>query len=336
MSEEPNTRSLLEQAERAAMAGDFASADELLKSVARIQEAELGSLHPDLTQTLNNLAIVAEKTGQLRDAETFYRRAAAIASASLPPDHPIVADSRKNLEDFCRERGLPIEAAAPSTTPLLVSHTPAPAAPLPLPAPPRRTSRTLAWGVVAIGVAAVIAGTLLVRQDSSRETATPVAAAPPAATKAAEPPIPPPVMTPSVETAVPPKAAPRGNRPRTQAGSRRAATPMAAPVSLTAVELCQTFSTSGGRWRCDAAGDPMARGRIVLYTRVRSPRNGTVVHRWYRGGALQQSVRLPIRASSTDGYRTYSRQTIDSPGRWRVEVRSAGGDLLFEKSFAVR
>jgi hypothetical protein len=335
MSEELNTRSLLEQAERAAMAGNFASADELLKSAARIQEAELGSLHPDLTQTLNNLAIVAEKTGRLGDAETFYRRAAAIASASLPPDHPIVADSRKNLEDFCRERGLPIEAAAPSTTQPLVSETPAPAAPGP--AARRRTSRTLTWSVVAIGIAVLIAVTLLVRQDSSsRETTTPVSAPPPAATKAPEPPTPPPVMTTPLETAEPPKAAPRGNRPRTPAGNRRAATPTAAPVSLTAVELCQTFSTSGGRWQCDAAGDPMARGRIVLYTRVRSPRNGAVVHRWYRGSALQQSVRLPIRASATDGYRTYSRQTIDSPGRWRVEVRSAGGDLLFEKSFAVR
>lgn len=336
MSEELNTRSLLEQAERAAIAGDFASADELLKNVARIQEAELGPLHPDLTQTLNNLAIVAEKTGRPGDAETFYRRAAAIASASLPPDHPTVTDSRKNLEDFCRERGLRIEAAAPSTTSLLVSPTPAPAAPLPLPAAPRRTTRTLAWGV-AIGVAAVIAGTLLVRRDwSSRETATPASAAPSAARKAAEPPIPPPVMTTPVETAEPPKAAPRGNRRPAPADNRRAAAPTAAPISLTAVQLCQTFSTSGGRWRCDTAGDPMARGRIVLYTRVRSARNGTVVHRWYRAGTLQQSVRLPIRASAKDGYRTYSRRTIDSPGRWRVEVRSAGGDLLFEKSFAVR
>jgi hypothetical protein len=335
MAEELNTRSLLEQAERAAISGDFASADELLKRAARIQEAELGPLHPDLTQTLNNLAIVAEKTGRPGDAETFYRRAAAIASASLPPDHPTVADSRKNLEDFCRERGLPIEAAAPSTTPLLVSHTSAPAAPLPLPAAPRRTSRTLAWGV-AIGVAAMIAGTLLVRRDSSsRETATPVSAAPHAATKAAEPPIPPPLVTTPVETAVPPKAAPRGNRP-TPAGNRRAAAPTAAPISLAEAQLCQTFSTRGGRWRCDTAGDPMARGRIVLYTRVRSSRNGTVVHRWYRAGALQQSVRLPIRASAKNGYRTYSRRTIDSPGRWRVEVRSGGGDLLFEKSFAVR
>ena len=102
---------MLDQAERAAIAGDLASADELLRSAARIQEAELGPLHPDLVSTLNNLGIVAEKTGRPGDAEAFYRRAAATASASLPSDHPIVAESRKTLEDFCRERGLPIDAA---------------------------------------------------------------------------------------------------------------------------------------------------------------------------------------------------------------------------------
>ena len=154
---------MLDQAERAAIAGDLASADELLRSAARIQEAELGPLHPDLASTLNNLGIVAEKTGRPGDAEAFYRRAAAIASASLPSDHPIVADSRKTLEDFCRERGLPIDAAvatmpsAPdsdrppsSGTPLSVARTPTPTAAQPLPPALHGTSRPLAW--VAIGV----------------------------------------------------------------------------------------------------------------------------------------------------------------------------------------
>ncbi len=110
MSELQDAGRMLEAAEQAAIAGDFASADELLRGAARIQEAELGPLHPDLANTLNNLAIVAEKTGRLDDAETFYRRAVAIASASLPADHPMVAASRENLEDFCRARGLPIDA----------------------------------------------------------------------------------------------------------------------------------------------------------------------------------------------------------------------------------
>ena len=102
---------MLELAERAAAADDLAFADELLRGAARIQEAELGPLHPDLANTLNNLAIVAEKTGRLDDAETFYRRAVAIVSASLPVGHPMIVASRENLEDFCRARGLPIRYA---------------------------------------------------------------------------------------------------------------------------------------------------------------------------------------------------------------------------------
>ena len=116
---------MLDLAERSAIAGDLASADELLRSAARIQEDELGPLHPDLANTLNNLAIVVEKIGRLADAETSYRRAAAIASASLPADHPMVADSRQNLEDFCRARGLPIGATA-VMTPLAADTEPEP------------------------------------------------------------------------------------------------------------------------------------------------------------------------------------------------------------------
>ena len=114
---------MLEAAERAAIGGDLASAEELLRKAASLQESELGPLHPDLANTLNNLAVVTEKTGRPGDAEAFYRRASAIASASLPADHPMVAASRQNLEDFCRARGLPIEAptlvtaAAPDTAP---------------------------------------------------------------------------------------------------------------------------------------------------------------------------------------------------------------------------
>src|SRR6266496_560681 len=109
MSELRDAERMLEAAEQAAVADDLASADELLRGAARIQEAELGALHPDLANTLNNLAIVAEKAGRLGDAETFYRRAVAIASASLPVDHPMIAAGRQNLEGFCRTHGLPID-----------------------------------------------------------------------------------------------------------------------------------------------------------------------------------------------------------------------------------
>ena len=115
MTEQQDARHLLERAERAAEAGDLVSADELLREAARIQEQELGPHHPDLANTLNNLAIVAERTGSSTEAETFYRRAAAIAAAALPSDHPMTVASRQNLEDFCRARGLSIDAPADTT-----------------------------------------------------------------------------------------------------------------------------------------------------------------------------------------------------------------------------
>jgi hypothetical protein len=81
--------------------------------------------------------------------------------------------------------------------------------------------------------------------------------------------------------------------------------------------------------------NPVAPGPIVLYTRVKSPRDAVVIHRWYRGNALQKSARLNVRANPTDGYRTYSRQTVHSGEEWRVEVRSENGDLLYEQRIAV-
>jgi tetratricopeptide repeat protein/DUF2914 family protein len=347
MSEVQDARRILDQAERAAVAGDLASADELLRSAARIQEAELGPLHPDLASTLNNLGIVAEKTGRPGDAEAFYRRAAAIASASLPSDHPIVADSRKTLEDFCRERGLPIDAAVVTTppapdidrppssgTPLSVARPPTPTAAQPLPPASHRTSRPLAW--LAIGVVALVMTVLLVRRASSPpETSTPIATAASTAQRAAEPPLPPPVTPAPIDQAQPPKVAPRGSSGVVT--DKRPVVARSAPgVSLATAQLCQTFSTSGGNWRCDPVGDSVSRRPIVLYTRVRSPRATVIEHRWYRGKTLRQSAKLTIRANTTEGYRTFSRLTVDNVGDWRVEVRSAGGNLLYEQRFAVR
>src|SRR5688500_14769907 len=187
MSDKQNARSLLEQAEHAATAGDLSGADELLRNAARMQEAELGPMHPDLTSTLTNRAIIAEKTGRLGDAETFYRHAAAIASASLPRDHQMVADSQKNLDDFCRDRGLRVEAAAASSIGPLPTTEPAsgPAAPT-FPSPGARRSRAIRHGAVMIGLIALTAGALFTPREPSSRESTAVTTPPRAATKATE------------------------------------------------------------------------------------------------------------------------------------------------------
>lgn len=82
-------------------------------------------------------------------------------------------------------------------------------------------------------------------------------------------------------------------------------------------------------------GNPVAPGPIVLYMRVRSAHDAVVIHRWYRGNALQKTARLTVRANATEGYRTYSRQTVRSGEEWRVEVTTANGDLLYEQRLSV-
>jgi len=113
MPEPRDPRSIIEEAEQAAAAGDYASAEQLLREAALLQEARLGPLHPDLANTLNNLGVVCERTDKPIDAEACFRRAFAIATAVLAPDHPFVATSRQNLHDFCQAQGKPVDVAAP-------------------------------------------------------------------------------------------------------------------------------------------------------------------------------------------------------------------------------
>jgi hypothetical protein len=344
MTEQSNARHLLDQAESAKAAGDFASADLLLRSAARIQEEELGPLHPDLANTLNNLAVVAEMTGRSGEAERLYRRGAAIAAAALPSDHPMVVASRQNLEDFCRARGLSIEAPPSAIPPIrdieqkvhaVPSQHPATPDTIPVrpdvakaaPSSPGRSSRSVAW--VAAGAVALVAAVLLVlRPWSSRDASAP------APTRAVTQPkeMPPGVAEapakPSVEHPGPPTAAPRRD-------GRTPAIDKPGSITVTTAQVCRTFSASGTNWRCDQVGRSTAPGSMVLFTRVRSPRDTAVWHRWYHGDTLRQSVMLRIEANATEGYRTYSRLTVDE-GDWRLEVRSADGQLLREQRFSVR
>ena len=109
MPEPREPRSIIEAAEQSAAAGDYASAERLLREAAVVQEATLGPLHPDLANTLNNLGVVCEMNDNPVDAEDCFRRAYAIATTALKPDHPFVATSRQNLRDFCVARGKAVD-----------------------------------------------------------------------------------------------------------------------------------------------------------------------------------------------------------------------------------
>lgn len=379
MSELPETRGLLEAAEQAAAAGDLVSADELLRSAVRVQEGTLGPMHPDLVSTLNNLAIVSERSRRPQDAEALYRRAARIAAATLPADHPAVAVSRENLEDFCRAWGVPLEAPVMTSSgsscteseldafPPEETSTPAAgqanddepplalAAAQPRPATERsvagapasassqttpsvrRLPRASTWAalVVVVLLTALFAAT---RRWLPREPAAAIAPAVSVVQPASAP-----DRAASADSRAaaapivpePPEPVRRTDADEVSATTRAGRPEVSGSIVLAAAELCRAFSITRGRWQCQPAGDSLPSGSIVLYTRLKSRQAGSITHHWYQGDTLQRSVRLTFAANWSAGYRTYSRQMVDS-GNWRVEVRSAAGELLHERRFAVR
>ena len=366
MADTREPQAVVHAAEQAAAAGDYASAEQLLREAASLQEATLGPLHPDLANTLNNLGVVCEITDKPDDAEDCFRRAWTIATAALPPDHPFVATSRRNLEDFCAARGRLADPPAPPPPP---EHALPPERSLPPERAPAAVSQPNTSrrgpGPFAIGAAIVAILTLVAiatwllsggEMESPRERAT------------ASPPVPETTGSAPASSASSDSRAEIGteshplsgedsetgatastmqtdgpgedrlSRPTAAAGSQEtAASGSRQPLVVTA-QLCRSLSTSGGDWQCVPTGSPVGPGSLVFYTRIKSPTGTTVQHRWYRGERLRQAVELSVRANPSRGYRTYSRATVDNQGGgdWRIELRASDGTLLHEERFIVR
>ena len=345
MPEPREPRSIVENAEQAAAAGNYSSAEELLREAAALQEQALGPDHPELANTLNNLGVVCELTDNPIDAEHYFRRAYSIATATLAPDHPFVVTSSKNLHDFCAARGRPVELrpSPPEVAAWLEAPPPRPAARVAAvreedvtPIPRKRSLRPLALGALS-GVAALIVILVMTRDWGSRAEET---TSPPAAT----------AIAPAHETSdarpTPPPAEPivRGQPTAPQqparsevdaAGARPdTLTRSAAMPTVVTAQLCTALRV----WQCEAADSQVPPGPMFFYTQVKSATATTIEHRWYQGDRLRQAMQLRIEANPGAGYRTYSRTTIssESVGEWRVELRSADGAVLSEVRFTVR
>lgn len=98
--------------------------------------------------------------------------------------------------------------------------------------------------------------------------------------------------------------------------------------------VCSRLSTAG-RWTCEAVSGSTGAGTLFFYTRLTSPSNAIVEHRWYEGERLRQTVELRVSANAGSGYRTFSRQTTRA-GDWRVELRAKDGTVLREERFTVQ
>ena len=348
MPEPHEARSIIESAEQAAAAGNYSSAEKLLREAAALQEQTLGPHHPDLANTLNNLGVVCEMADNPIDAEHYFRRAHAIATATLAPDHPFVVTSRKNLHDFCAARGRPAELGPSPPGVAAWLDAPAPRAALPresspaakkqdvTPIPRKRSLRPLALGALS-GVALLIVILLMARYwgSAAEETKSPPAIATSAAGETPAPRSTPPPAEPIARQ--PPTAKPvPPTRTESDAASARpptSARPAAMPTVVTA-QLCTALRA----WRCTAADSQVPPGPMFFYTQVKSATSTTIEHRWYHGDRLRHAVQLRIQANPGAGYRTYSRHTISSErgGDWRVELRSADGAVLHEQRFTVR
>src|SRR5262249_48940108 len=98
--------------------------------------------------------------------------------------------------------------------------------------------------------------------------------------------------------------------------------------------VCQSLSITIGQWGCESVSDPAAADTLYFYTRIASERDIRVHHRWYRNGQLRQDVDLAVQANPSAGFRTYSRQRVNT-GDWRVEVVDADGAVLHEERLAI-
>lgn len=92
--------------------GEFPESEHLLTQVLKIQEKLLGSEHPDLAQTLNNLGVLRHTQGRYAEAEAFYRWALEICEANLGLQDPDGVNLVQNFTACLREVGRYREAKA--------------------------------------------------------------------------------------------------------------------------------------------------------------------------------------------------------------------------------
>jgi len=356
----PIATSMIEGAQKAVGDGDYAEAERLLRQAATIQEAALG-FHPDLATTLNNLAFVCERLNKFEEAERGYRRAHAIAVASLPPGHSLIKTSLSNLVEFCAARGIPIwtPPEPPAEEKPLADEVQA-APPVSAVTPdvarePMTVSRLPLRMVAAAALLVVAAVVILFAVGPKGPTASgePKGPAAPEGQPQETIEVSPSVASARTETAPPAPAAPTPSKTTAAVPPPAPTTPTvvpkprqepvsastSVPVSVLMAQLCSGLDRRGTPdWQCTTASGEVTPGRYLFYTRLLAKAGTTVEHRWLRDGRVHQSVRLRITPNPGSGYRTFSGTTIspERAGEWKVELRAADGTLLDQTSFRVR
>src|SRR5262249_25987632 len=85
--------------------GRYGEAEPIYKRALAIRERALGPDHPDVGQSLNNLAGIYRAQGRYGEAEPLLERTIAIFEKALGSDHPNVGASLNNLAEAYRAEG---------------------------------------------------------------------------------------------------------------------------------------------------------------------------------------------------------------------------------------
>ena len=83
----------------------WSEAEQLYLDLVDRQLDVLGTSHPDVAATMNNLAYLYVQSGQPEEGEPWYRRALEISVPVLGEDHPHVALTRQNLVSALAQQG---------------------------------------------------------------------------------------------------------------------------------------------------------------------------------------------------------------------------------------
>ncbi len=90
--------------------GNYMQAEVLLCQARDIRVQVVGTMHPDVAESLNNLALLYWNQGRYTEAEPLHLRAMTIQEQHLGPDHPDLAESLNDLAALYWNQGRYTEA----------------------------------------------------------------------------------------------------------------------------------------------------------------------------------------------------------------------------------
>lgn len=86
------------------------SAEDTVRQQLKIRRKILGSEHPEVAESLNNLAVLLLCKGDYEEAESLHREALAMRLKLLGKEHPCVAESLHHLTELLHRRGFLVTA----------------------------------------------------------------------------------------------------------------------------------------------------------------------------------------------------------------------------------